>query len=115
MKTIQQAAPHAYMKSGVGQKQFSMYDFEQGPDPSPTVPFSPPPWDGSAEGYGPVQDDYQAYYNEVDPSNPPRWGARGMGGCVGCGMGAEGETDNKSTMLMLAGGALLLWLIMKAR
>jgi len=89
MRTFKQVSPHAYVKNGVGQKQYSMYTTSPSGSPSPTVPFSPPPWDGSAEGYGPAATDFQEYYNAVDLNNPPRWGARGMGGCSGgCGMGA---------------------------
>lgn len=128
MRTFKQVSPRAYVTKG--QPQYEVYAFGPGPSPYPTTPVSPPPWDGSAEGYGPARDDYQEYYNAVDPGNPRRWGERGMGGlvtggqyagCGSCGVGATNpwfnDEEKQRNLLIggIVGGAVLLWLIMKKR
>lgn len=67
MRTLKNTAYQSYVSEGSGQDRFSMYTGSPSIMVQPLVSQSPPPWDGSAEGYGPEQWDYGLYYRQQAP------------------------------------------------
>jgi hypothetical protein len=112
MRTLKDTAYRAYVPEGQGQRRFSMYTTAPSGMVQPTVSHSPPPWDGSAEGYGPPGWDYGVFYR-----------GQGVEGCAGCGVGAtnpwfDDETAGftmKKALMVVGGAALLLYLLRKKR
>lgn len=105
MRTYSDTSPRAYVTDG--QRRYTMYTSAPSATIEPTVPMSPPPWDGSAEGYGPEATDYGVFYRKADA-------AMGGCGCGGRGLGAMDETTKKYlTYGGIALGAFLLYKLMK--
>ena len=106
MRTMGRAGVGSFVRANAGQRKFQMYTSSPSATIEPVVSMSPPPWDGSAEGYGPPATDYGVFYKQQAP----------LGGCRSCGMGADESTTNK--WLVYGGvalGALLLYKMLKKR
>lgn len=101
IKTMQDVAPRAYVTGGQG--KFSMYTSAPTGTKEPSVPVSPPPWDGSAEGYSMTPGPGYGLYE---------------GGCAGCGYGGMPWPEQWETAFKVGGamlGIYLLYLVLKKR